>query len=173
MNIRDHLRRLSRRRNTIDKESRRALLTLADLTSPDGQGVSVTYLSSQLTIEPTRLLKVIDLLAEAEYLDVKKHDRVKLVRPTLQGYEKAAAWRKETREKTLFGRIPALVKWLGAGVLAALLALGLYWLGLVPGTSDLQPYSAAVPMRVYDMGSYPLADPQPGGLAAFPLSPGT
>lgn len=148
----------------MSEEIERVLMILVDKSySQDQSGVSVGYLSKRLDIEHQPLLKIIEMLEQAGYVQVQQFGRVKLVAPTLQGYEKAAVWQKDEREKSWLKRIPTLLKVISGSLLAALLGLLWWWLGLSPQTSSLQPASASIPIKVYQVDISPPTEPIPAG----------
>jgi LCP family protein required for cell wall assembly len=94
-------------------------------------GVTTSYLAAHLDLDPRRVQKIIDLLQRSGYVRVRRIDRVTLITPTISGYEKAAALRKEEREHALIQRTPALAFAVGAALALALLALMVWWSGLL------------------------------------------
>lgn len=156
----------------ISKEFKKVLLTIVDASSSQNKpGVSIAYLSKHLDIERQPLLTIVQMLERAEYIQVQQFGRVHLLMPTLLGFEKAIVWKREVRERAWFRNIPTPVKAIVGSLIAALLGLLWWWLGLSPQTSDLQPIKAAVPIKVYQVGVQPPIEPVPGSWFDFPNAP--
>jgi hypothetical protein len=172
MDIRALLHLPLKRKTTIAEEIKRVLLALVDLTAQNQNGVSTTYLAEHSGIERQRLQTIIGSLKQAEYISVVSHGRVQLATPTIEGYEKAAEWRKEIREQAWFRRIPTPLKVVAASLFAAMLGL-LWWrVGLSPQTTNLQPLGTKVPFKVYDMGAHPATSIRPDAWFRFSSAPG-
>lgn len=171
MDIRAVLQPQTKRETTVPEETKRVLLELVDSASRDRRGVSITYLASRLGIERQRLSEIIKILEQAEHVGVEKHGRVQLIAPTLLGYEKADVWQREKLPTPLLRQVPTLVKVVLGSLFAALLGLLWWWSGLAPQTTRLEPLGASVPVKVYDVGTWPLIEHGPfGGWFLLPAS---
>lgn len=125
------------------EDVRRILATLFDQSGSDLPGsLSVSYLSHRLDIPPHRVLKIVQMLERAGYVQVRQLDRVQLVSPTRLGYEKATIVSQE-HDRAAPQPVHRWFKLLGASLLALLLASAWWWLDLFPRTGGLQPASSA------------------------------
>jgi LCP family protein required for cell wall assembly len=129
----------------VSEDIERVLLALIERNALQN-GVTVSYLSSRLDIDNRRIQKIVDLLERSGYCRVQRLDRVTLVTPTLSGYEKAAALRKETQRERTAPRASAFAFAAGAGLGIILLGLVIWWLHLFsPADSSQAAESAPLP----------------------------
>ena len=127
----------------MHQDVRRVFTTLVNQPTPDvHSGLSISYLSNRLDIPPHRVLKIVKMLEQAGYVQVRQYGRVQLVIPTRQGYEKATTL-QQVVEGPAFQPAPWWFRLLGASLLAVLLASAWWWLGLFPQTGGPQPASSA------------------------------
>jgi hypothetical protein len=125
----------------MSDEIRRILEALIDRPSLR-RGVSVSYLSAHLDIDPRRVLKVIEMLDRAGYVRVQRLERVTLLSLTALGHEKVIAQRK-TKQKPKRKALGTLAKAAGGSLLVVLIGFVWWWLALFPQTGGVQLTKAA------------------------------
>lgn len=126
----------------MSEDIERVLMVLLDRSSLQ-DGVSIAYLANRLDMEQRRVLKVVELLDKAGYTRIQRLERVSLVGLSLEGYEAAAALRKQRRRTS--DVIPVLAKAAGIGGLTILIVALVWWLWQqVPQASEAQPLARSV-----------------------------
>jgi hypothetical protein len=131
-------------------DAQQLLLLLVDLDQEQtSKGFPISYLAGRLYLNRERTLHLLEEFEAEGWIRFSDHGHTRLAYPTFGGYQQAAAWRAVPTEDNWFERIPKPLKVVGGSLLAALLALFLWWIGLSPETSPLQPFWARVPLRVY------------------------
>ena len=105
----------------MSEDIERVLLVLAERNSLQN-GVTVSYLCKRLGIERARVEKIVELLERSGYVRVQQLDRAALITPTLAGYEKAAALRRQKRDQPETRPTSPLIYVAAAGLLVIDLA---------------------------------------------------
>ena len=136
-------------------------------------GITVNYIESKINLnQPDRLVSLLDALANGGYIRIRKpNPRVQLVHLTAKGYEKVESWRQSESKYSPRTRLRTVVVVIATSLFVTLLGFGWWWLGLTPDTTDLQPLSAQIPIRVYHAGIVPPNEPSVNAYYAFPNAP--
>ncbi len=139
------------------------------------RGVSVSYLSTHLDIEPRRVLKVVEMLERAGYVRVRRLERVILVVLTSRGYEKTITGRPK---KPARKPVPMLAKIAGGSLIVVLIGFVWWWLELFPQTGGLQltgaaPLPSATLVPTQAVAVLPTNTPIAVGVTADPPDPET
>jgi hypothetical protein len=148
---------------------KKTLVALVELIDRDKtKQVKDFQLAKAVSIDITLLQAHLKVLKDAKYVQIQKnHKGEEYFVPTFEGFEKAEVWLDELKKKSFIGMTSRAVKWALAGLAASLLGLIFWYFGLSPETSGLQPLSASVPIKVYDVGTYPPNVPSTTNWYAF------
>lgn len=159
----------------MNDDYKKVLITIVSLSKGANSGqVKRSSLANVVKVDEYHLKTYLDSLQNAQYIQIEKRKNVTLIIPTIQGLEKSEAWEMDLKSKSLPGRLRSAAKWLIAGSAAALLGLVFWYFGFSPDTIGLQPFDARIPIKVYDVGTYPTTDPGYGWVSftpskAFPI----
>ena len=104
-------------------------------------GVTISYLSNRLGLDRARVEKIVELLYRSGYVQVQQLDRVALITPTLAGYEKAAALRRQKKPQPETQPTSPLIYVAAAGLLVIFLGFLGWWFGLF-SQADASEYSS-------------------------------
>lgn len=156
----------------MNDDYKQVLITLVFLSRGEDSGkVKRSSLANVVKVDEYRLKTYLDSLQHAQYIQIEKRKNVTLITPTILGLEKSEAWENEIKSKSLPGRLRSTAKWLIAGSATALLGLVFWYFGFSPATIGLQPFDARVPIKVYDVGTYPTMSPNYGWYTFSPSQP--
>lgn len=138
----------------MPSDTERVLRALID------QPVSESHLSTRLDIPPRRVQRVVAMLERAGYVRVQQVGRVQWVVPTRLAYQQISHWRDEPSQPLPARRRPALLRWVGLGLLIAAALVAWWWPDLFPAAAKPQlveptPLSHTTPV----VAATPLASP--------------
>jgi hypothetical protein len=134
--------------------------------------ISLTYLLANTILGEDDLKKIVSMLKQEGDIEITHPTpRVDMIEPLSAGYQKLAAWETEKAAKQPKKKLSSVGKIIGGSLVAALLGLLWWWLGLSPSTTEIIPLSATVPIRLYHMGMSPPNSYTPGGWYYFPNAP--
>jgi hypothetical protein len=134
--------------------------------------ISLTYLLENTTLQEEEVKQIVSLLEkEGDITITHPAQRVSLIQPLSAGYKKISAWEEKNAAQKPKKRLLSVGKIIGGSLLAALLGLFLWWLGLSPSTTDIVPLSASVPIRLYQKDFFPPNVNLPAEFYYFPNAP--
>lgn len=134
---------------TADYKSILSWIVRLSKRQKDNKGISLAYLAGQSSYSIQELENVIQLLEEEGYI-VTRHPtkKVTLIQSTISGYEKAQEWDKQALAKTPKAKFLTLGKVIGGSLLAALIGIVWYWLGISNNT--MEPLKSSIaPFKIY------------------------
>jgi Tol biopolymer transport system component len=154
---------------TMNSEIKKVLITIADLLEEDkARQVKVSLLAKTSHLSEDRIRAHLNILRDGDYINVQKnHKGEEYFHLTMKGMEKAETWKDEFYKKSFLGKVSTGGKWLLGILASAAIGFSLWYLGLSPATTNLQPINDAVPITIYDMGTTPPIDPGNTGWYQF------
>lgn len=116
----------------------------------DGDAISLAYLARRLSCTAQELEDVTRQLEREGYVVITHPaPKVTLLHPTVRGYEKVQEWEEQAHTKASGRRFLSLGRIIGASLLAVLLGIAWWWLGL--NTNQMEPLRAQMaPFKIYN-----------------------
>ena len=156
----------------MDSEIKKVLITIVDSADKNKSGkVRESQVAHITGIKASRLKIHLKVLLDARHIQIIQGEKgERLILTTLAGIEKAIEWKKEINQKPLQTFMAKIGRWLLGAMATALFALLLWYFGLTPDTLGIQPLSSQIPIKVYDVGTYPPSEPSQLNWYAFALA---
>lgn len=116
--------------------------------------ISTTSVAQQIRIGKNELLIFLDAFTREGYLRVEKpgeDSKVRLISPTVKGFETVELWEKQIYDSSFLGRITTFAKKFWGIALTTVMGLLLYWIGV--STSLIEPLRLSHPFYVHDQNA--------------------
>jgi len=127
-----------------------ALIAIVALIKRSRAGkTSASDLSARMSLRKQKTTKLLHMLKESGLVVLEKQGGEIFASPTIEGYEKAKEWERESLP-WYKRNSSSLLKIIGGSFLAALLGFLWYWLGLSPSTSLIEPLTTSNPIKIYE-----------------------
>ncbi len=109
--------------------------------------ISLTYLLENTDLNEEEVKQIVELLEKERNIALSyPSPRVTLLQPLSTGYQKVAAWEVQKAAERPKKKLLSAEKIISGSLLVALLGLLWWWQGLSPSTTEIDPFSASVPM---------------------------